>query len=135
MRRTSSTLADNPWSATIRYGARHGRRSPRAGCVLEARRALRNPRRLSRRAGSGAPATSAPVRLARRLWDSEQYFQAINEWQAIKNLAPTDVDARMSLARAYEKIGERSTAYNEYRAILDLAPAHPGAIQALARFR
>jgi Flp pilus assembly protein TadD len=74
-------------------------------------------------------------RLARRLWDSEQYFQAINEWQAVKNLAPTDVDARMSLARAYEKIGQRSTAYNEYRAILDVAPHHPAATQALARFR
>jgi tetratricopeptide (TPR) repeat protein len=74
-------------------------------------------------------------RLARRLWDSEQYFQAINEWQAVKNLAPTDLDARMSLARAYEKIGQRSTAYNEYRAILDVSPHHPAATQALARFR
>lgn len=74
-------------------------------------------------------------RLARRLWDSEQYFQAINEWRAVKSLAPADLDARMSLARAYEKIGERSTAYNEYRAILDLSPNHPAATQALARFR
>jgi tetratricopeptide (TPR) repeat protein len=74
-------------------------------------------------------------RLARRLWESEQYFQAINEWQAVKSLAPRDVDSRMSLARAYEKIGERSAAYNEYRAILDVAPNHPGATQALARFR
>ncbi|MEX2147060.1 MAG: O-antigen ligase family protein [Candidatus Rokuibacteriota bacterium] len=75
------------------------------------------------------------ARLARRLWDSEQYFQAINEWRAVKSLAPTDVESRMSLARAYEKIGERSAAYHEYRAILDVAPNHPGATQALARFR
>ena len=75
------------------------------------------------------------ARLARRLWDSEQYFQAINEWRAVKGLAPGDLDARMSLARAYEKIGERAIAYNEYRAILDASPHHPAATQALARFR
>jgi tetratricopeptide (TPR) repeat protein/O-antigen ligase len=74
-------------------------------------------------------------RLARRLWESEQYFQAINEWRAVKSLAPNDVDARMSLARAYEKIGERAQAYNEYRGVLDVAPNHPAATQALARFR
>jgi Flp pilus assembly protein TadD len=74
-------------------------------------------------------------RLARRLWDSEQYFQAINEWRAVKSLAPADVDARMALARAYEKIGERTMAYNEYRGILDVSPHHPAAAHALARFR
>jgi Flp pilus assembly protein TadD len=74
-------------------------------------------------------------RLARRLWESEQYFQAINEWQAVKRLAPADVDTRMALGRAYEKIGERALAYTEYRGILDLTPNHHGATQALARFR
>ena len=74
-------------------------------------------------------------RLARRLWASEQYFQAINEWREVKTLAPADLDARLSLARAYEKVGERSTAYNEYRGILDVSPTHPAATQALARFR
>jgi Flp pilus assembly protein TadD len=74
-------------------------------------------------------------RLARRLWESDQYFQAMNEWRAVKSLVPGDLDTRMALARAYEKIGERTMAYNEYRGILDVAPAHPGATQALARFR
>jgi Flp pilus assembly protein TadD len=74
-------------------------------------------------------------RLARRLWDSEQYFQAINEWREVKSLAPADLDARLSLARAYEKVGQRATAYNEYRGILELSPAHPAAAQALSRFR
>ena len=72
-------------------------------------------------------------RLAQRLWDSEQFFQAINEWRTVKSQAPKNLEARLALARAYERIGERGDAFREYREILELAPGHPGASQGLAR--
>ncbi|OGL14643.1 MAG: hypothetical protein A3F92_13145 [Candidatus Rokubacteria bacterium RIFCSPLOWO2_12_FULL_71_22] len=71
--------------------------------------------------------------LARRLWASEQYYQAINEWRTVKSQAPRNLEARAALGRAYETIGERFEALREYREILDLDPGHAGARDGVAR--
>ncbi|MGH7276964.1 MAG: tetratricopeptide repeat protein [Candidatus Rokuibacteriota bacterium] len=57
----------------------------------------------------------------------------MNEWRTVKGQAPKNLAARLALARAYERIGERLDALREYREILDLQPDHPGALQGLAR--
>lgn len=75
------------------------------------------------------------ARLADRLWASEQYYQAINEWRIVRDQTPRDVAARMALARAYEKIGERTDAYREYRAILEIEPDNADARRALSKFK
>ena len=72
-------------------------------------------------------------RLADRLWQSEQYFQAINEWQIVKSQAPDDVDSRLALARALEKVGQPADAYREYREVLARAPGQVEAARAVTR--
>ena len=73
-------------------------------------------------------------RLAQRRWQREQYFQAVNEWRTLKALAPRDVDVRLALAWALEKVGQPGDAYREYREVLDVAPGQPDADRAVARF-
>ena len=73
--------------------------------------------------------------LAARLWADDQYFQAISEWRTVKDLAPNDAEARLALARAYERTGDRIMAFREY---LDLLKIHPGdraATEGIARLR
>jgi tetratricopeptide (TPR) repeat protein len=72
-------------------------------------------------------------RLADRLWQSEQYFQAINEWQTIRSQAPDDLETRLALARALEKVGQPVEAYREYRDVLGRIPGQPEAARAVAR--
>ena len=72
-------------------------------------------------------------RLAERLWQSEQFFQAINEWRALKEQQPRDQQARLALARAYERVGQPTDAYREYRELLALAPEQAEAAGAVAR--
>jgi tetratricopeptide (TPR) repeat protein len=72
-------------------------------------------------------------RLAQRLWDGEQFSQAIDEWRIVKGQVPTRLEARLALARAYEGMGDRADALQEYREILELAPAHPAALQAVEK--
>jgi Flp pilus assembly protein TadD len=72
-------------------------------------------------------------RLAERLWRSEQFFQAINEWRTLKEQEPHDVDARLALARAYEKVGQPTDAYREYREALAIAPGLGEAMRAIDR--
>jgi tetratricopeptide (TPR) repeat protein len=72
-------------------------------------------------------------RLAERLWQSEQFFQAINEWRTLKEQQPRDVEARLALARAYERVGQPADAYREYREVLALVPEQAEAGRALAR--
>jgi tetratricopeptide (TPR) repeat protein len=74
-------------------------------------------------------------RLAQRLWESEQYYQAINEWRTVSEQAPRNVSARLALARAYERIGERSDAYREYRGVLEIDADNADARRALTRFK
>jgi Flp pilus assembly protein TadD len=72
-------------------------------------------------------------RLAERLWEGEQYFQAINEWRVLAGQRPHDVGARLALGRAYEKVGQPVDAYRQYREVLALDPGHADAARALAR--
>jgi tetratricopeptide (TPR) repeat protein len=71
--------------------------------------------------------------LAERLWQSEQYFQAINEWRTLADQEPRDVQVRLALGRAFEKVGQPTDAYRQYREVLALDPAHGDAARALAR--
>jgi tetratricopeptide (TPR) repeat protein/O-antigen ligase len=73
------------------------------------------------------------LRLAQRLWDTEQYVQAMNEWHAVKAQEPGNVEARLALARAYLKTGERIEAFREYQSVLRIAPDQSEARQAVTR--
>jgi Flp pilus assembly protein TadD len=120
-------VADAPRDAEARYGL---------GVALEALGA--SDRALEALRASVALAPREPryrERLAQRLWDDEQYYQAINEWRTVRDQAPGDVAIRLSLARAYEKIGDRTEAYREYRAALEIDPENADTRRALARFR
>jgi len=75
------------------------------------------------------------MRLARRLWDSDQYFQAINAWGAVVGLDPANIDARLALAAAYDRTGQRADAAREYARILQLVPDQPEAKKAMAQLR
>ena len=72
-------------------------------------------------------------RMAERLWESEQYVQAIYEWQWLAEHEPDSVAMRVALARAYLKTGERARALLEYRRVLGMAPDHAEARQSIAR--
>src|SRR5207245_6196302 len=73
------------------------------------------------------------LRLARRLWETEQYYQAMNEWQSVLGQDPGSLEARFGLARAAAKAGARAAAAPEYLRILQLVPAQPEAWRALPR--
>jgi len=77
--------------------------------------------------------TAFRARLAARLWENDQYMQAISEWQTIAGQEPGNVETRLTLARAYLKTGDRSRALAEYRRVLALAPNHAEARQAATR--
>jgi tetratricopeptide (TPR) repeat protein/O-antigen ligase len=72
-------------------------------------------------------------RLAERLWQGEQYFQAINEWRVLAEQLPRDVESRLALGRAFEKVAQPVDAYRQYRDVLALDPAQADAARALAR--
>jgi Tfp pilus assembly protein PilF len=72
------------------------------------------------------------LRLARRLWETEQYYQAMNEWRSVLGQAPGNVEARLGLARAAAKAGDRATAAQEYRHVLRIVPDQPEARRELA---
>jgi tetratricopeptide (TPR) repeat protein len=63
-------------------------------------------------------------RLAGRLWASHQYFQAIAEWRTIRDREPRSVEARLALARALLKVGDRDGAVSEYQRALALDAAN-----------
>ncbi len=73
------------------------------------------------------------LRLAQTLWESEQYYQAMNEWRIIITQEPGNVETRLALAQGYLRIGERVEAFREYQRILLIAPDHPEARRGLAR--
>jgi len=74
-------------------------------------------------------------RLAQRLWDTEQFVQAIGEWQAATALEPRNLAVALALARAYVRVGDSDRASREYERILSVAPGHAEARQALGRLR
>jgi tetratricopeptide (TPR) repeat protein len=73
------------------------------------------------------------LRLARRLWETEQYYQAMNEWQSVLGQDPGNLEARLGLARAAAKAGDRAAAAQEYLRILQIVPDQPEARRELAR--
>jgi tetratricopeptide (TPR) repeat protein len=73
------------------------------------------------------------LRLARRLWETEQYYQAMNEWQRVLAQEPGNTEARLGLARAHARAGDRATAAQEYLRILQITPDQPEARRELAR--
>ncbi|MFZ1061589.1 MAG: tetratricopeptide repeat protein, partial [Candidatus Rokuibacteriota bacterium] len=73
------------------------------------------------------------LRLAERLWETDQYYQAINEWRAVLSQEPGHVEARLALARAYVRIGERVEAFRQYQRVLQITPDQPEARRGLAR--
>jgi len=73
------------------------------------------------------------LRLAQRLWESEQYYQAMNEWRSVLGQDPGNIEARLGLARASAKAGDRIEAAKEYARILQIAPEQPEARREMAR--
>jgi tetratricopeptide (TPR) repeat protein/O-antigen ligase len=73
------------------------------------------------------------LHLARRLWETEQYYQAMNEWRSVLGPEPGNIEARLGLARAAAKAGDRAAAVQEYRHILQIAPDQPEARRELGR--
>ena len=63
--------------------------------------------------------------LARLLWDTDQYVQAMNEWQAVLASDPDNVEARLRLAQGRLKEGDRLAAYHEFKRLLKVVPDHP----------
>jgi tetratricopeptide (TPR) repeat protein len=73
------------------------------------------------------------LRLAQRLWETEQYYQAMNEWRTVLGQAPGNLEARLALARAYVKSGHRNEAVLEYQRLIQIAPDQPEVRRELAR--
>lgn len=63
--------------------------------------------------------------LARLLWDTEQYYQAMNEWTEVLARAPLDVEALLGLGRARLKEGDRLAAFHLFQRVLEVAPDNP----------
>ena len=72
-------------------------------------------------------------RLAQRLWDTRQHHQAIAEWRIIVEREPRNLEARLSLARALAKTGDRTGAAREYRAALEIDGTNAAARRELAQ--
>ncbi len=77
--------------------------------------------------------TAFRARLAARLWENDQYMQAISEWQTIASQEPGNLDAHLMLARAYLKVGDRVRAVGEYDRVLTLAPGQVEAREFVAK--
>ncbi|HEV2053802.1 MAG TPA: tetratricopeptide repeat protein [Methylomirabilota bacterium] len=73
------------------------------------------------------------LRLAQRLWETEQYYQAMNEWRSVLAQDPGIIEARLGLARAYAMAGDRLKAAQEYARMLQIAPDQPEARREMAR--
>jgi superkiller protein 3 len=73
------------------------------------------------------------LRLAERLWEAEQFVQAMNEWRSILAQRPGNLEARLALAAAYARAGARAQAIDEYRRVLQIDPGHDEARRGLAR--
>ena len=64
---------------------------------------------------------------------TERYCQAMNEWRMVLGQDPGNLEARLGLARAAVKAGDRAAAAQEYLRILQIAPDQPEARRELGR--
>ena len=71
--------------------------------------------------------------LARVLWETEQYYQAMNEWRAILAVEPQNVEALVGLAEGHLKEGDRVAAFRRFQAVLQIVPDNPAARRGLAK--
>ena len=55
----------------------------------------------------------------------------MEEWRAIIARDPKNVEARLELAQAHLRAGERIEALRLYQQVIDIAPDHPGLRRAL----
>lgn len=126
--------AATEWEAVIAAVPRDARAHFLLAAALDALgrpgEALEHSRRAVALDGAATPYRMA---LGARLWASEQYYQAINEWQAVVAADPGSLEARLALGRAYQKTGERGLAVREYQRVLEIAPDNEDARRALGR--
>ena len=64
---------------------------------------------------------------------TEPYYQAMNEWRSVLGQDPGNIEARLGLARAAAKAGDRAAAVQEYLRIRQIAPDQREARRELAR--
>jgi thioredoxin-like negative regulator of GroEL len=64
---------------------------------------------------------------------TEPYYQAMNEWRSVLGQEPGNLEARLGLARAAVKSGDRAAAAQEYLRILQIVPDQPDARRELGR--
>jgi thioredoxin-like negative regulator of GroEL len=69
--------------------------------------------RTVKRNGLDGTRSASRLRLAQRLWETEQYDQAMNEWRSVLGPEPGNIEARLGLARAAAKAGDRAAAVQE----------------------
>jgi tetratricopeptide (TPR) repeat protein len=81
-------------------------------------------------------ATNARARLAlaRALWSTDQYYQAIAEWKAVQQAEPGNVESTLALGAAYLRIGDKMAAFEQYRRAVQLDPHNAEARRVLVRF-
>lgn len=70
---------------------------------------------------------------AKRLSENGLTYQAISLWQEITNIQPSNLEARLNLARAYLGLGDYRSAEQEYERILGYDPQNKLAAEGLAR--
>ena len=71
--------------------------------------------------------------LARLLWDTRQYYQAMNEWRAVLVEEPQNVEALVRLAEGHLKEGDRVAAFLRFQAVLQIAPDNAVARREVAK--
>src|SRR5262249_30263704 len=74
---------------------------------------------------------SIPVRarFAQALWQTDQYYRAMNEWLGILSRAPGSGAARPVWARAYVRTGALREATAKYQRLIQIPPDRPEARQ------
>ena len=122
------------WDAVLAAGPGDGEAHFGRGTVLDAL-GRANPALEEYRQAVALDGTRSAfrLRLAQRLWETEQYYQAMNEWRSVLGQEPGNIEARLGLARAAAKAGDRAAAVQEYRHILQIAPDQPEARRELPR--
>jgi tetratricopeptide (TPR) repeat protein len=125
LRQWQLVLADEPKNATAQFG--RGVALDALGARDQAVDAYREAVALDGRS------LTMRLRLAQALWQTDQYYQAMNEWRTVLGHAPGNVEARLALARAHVRTGNPREAAAEYQRLLLIAPERPEARQELIR--